>query len=73
MVELLRTNDIVLLSYVRALLGGENIRCIELDQHMAILDGSIPAIQQRIMVDDNDDQRARRLLTDAGLGHVLKR
>jgi hypothetical protein len=25
------------------------------------------------MVDDNDDRRARRLLTDAGLGHVLKR
>ena len=73
MIELLRTNDMVLLSYVRALLSAENIRCIELDQHMSILDGSISAIQQRIMVDDNDDRRARRLLTDAGLGHVLKR
>lgn len=73
MIELLRTNDMVLLSYIRSLLSAENIRCVELDKHMSILDGSIAAIQQRIMVDDNDDQRARRLLTDAGLGHVLKR
>jgi Putative prokaryotic signal transducing protein len=73
MIELLRTNDIVLMSYVRALLSAENIRCIELDQHMSMVEGSIPAIQQRIMVDDNDSERARRLLDDAGLGHVLKR
>ena len=73
MIELMRTNDIVLISYVRALLSAENIRCIELDQHMSVADGSIPAIQQRVMVDDADRERARRLLTDAGLGHVLKR
>lgn len=73
MIELLRSNDIVLISYVRALLSADNIRCFELDQHMSIVDGSIPAIQQRVMVDDKDDGRARRLLTDAGLGHVLKR
>ena len=73
MVELLRSNDLVLMSYVRALLAAESIRCTELDKHMNILEGSISAIQQRIMVDDKDEQRARSLLTDAGLGHVLRR
>jgi len=73
MVELLRSNDLVLISYVRSLLGSENIRLVELDKHMNVLEGSISAIQQRIMVDDKDEQRARRLLTDAGLGHVLRR
>lgn len=73
MVELLRSNDMVLMSYIRALLAGESIRYTELDKHMNILEGSISAIQQRIMVDDKDLERARRLLTDAGLGHALKR
>ena len=73
MVELLRTNDLVLVSYVRALLAAESIECTGLDEHMNILDGNISAIPRRLMVDDKDIERARRLLTDAGLGHVLKR
>jgi hypothetical protein len=73
MIELLRSNDLVLISYVRALLAAESIRCIGLDEHMNMLDGNIAAIPRRLMVDDEDEQRARRLLTDAGLGHVLKR
>jgi len=73
MVELLRTNDLVLASYVRALLSAEGIRAIGLDEHMNIMDGNIAAIPRRLMVDDKDEERARQLLTDAGLGHVLKR
>ena len=73
MVELLRSNDLVLISYVRALLAAESIRFTGLDEHMNMLDGNIAAIPRRLMVDDKDEQRARRLLTDAGLGHVLKR
>ena len=72
MVELLRTNELVLLSYIRALLSAEGIRFDEADQHMNILDGNIAAIPRRLMVDDRDLERARRLLTDAGLGHVLQ-
>jgi ethanolamine utilization protein EutP (predicted NTPase) len=73
MVELLRTNDLVLVSYVRALLTAENIAATGLDEHMNILDGNIAAIPRRLMVDDKDIERARRLLTDAGLGQHLKR
>jgi hypothetical protein len=73
MVELLRTNDLVLVSYVRALLAAENINAVGLDEHMNSVDGNISAIPRRLMVDDKDNERARRLLTDAGLGQHLKR
>lgn len=71
MIELLRTNDLVLLSYVRALLKGDDIAHDDFDAFMNILDGNISAIPRRIMVDDRDAARARQLLIDADLGHVL--
>jgi hypothetical protein len=70
MVELMRSNDPVLLSYVRALLQSEHIRYVGLDEHM--MEGSISAIPRRVMVDDGDLVKARRLLTDAGLGDALR-
>ncbi len=72
MVELMRSNDLVLLSYVRALLQSEHIRYVGLDEHMNIMDGNISAIPRRLMVDDADLLKARRLLSDAGLGDVLR-
>jgi hypothetical protein len=71
MVELMRSNDPVLLSYVRALLQSEHIRYVGLDEHMSMMEGSISAIPRRVMVDDGDLVKARRLLTDAGLGDAL--
>jgi hypothetical protein len=73
MVELLRSNDLVMLSYVRALLAGDGIEAVDLDEHMSTLDGNVAAIPRRVMVDDDDVERARRLLRDAGLGDALKR
>jgi hypothetical protein len=72
MVELMRTNDVVLISYVRALLTAEGIEMFELDLHASVLDGSVAAIQRRVMVDDDDIEAARRLLREAELGDVLK-
>jgi hypothetical protein len=71
MIELLRSNDVVLMSYVRALLEGENIPLIELDQHASVMDGSVAMVQRRLMVDDDDERQARRVLQEAGLGHAL--
>jgi hypothetical protein len=71
MVELLRTNDFALLSFVRALLQSEGIVYDDFDGFMNILDGNIGAIPRRIMVDDEDDARARQLLADAELSHLL--
>ena len=68
----MRSNDLVLLSYVRALLQSEHIRYVGLDEHMNIMDGNISAIPRRLMVDDADLLKARRLLSDSGLGDVLR-
>lgn len=73
MVELLRSNDLVFLSYVRALLQAENIEFTGLDEHASVMDGSAAMIQRRVMVDDRNAERARRLLKDAGFGENLSR
>ena len=70
--ELVRTNDLVLISAVGALLDGANIHHMVLDQNMSIVEGSLGLLQRRILVDDEDNHAARRLLTDAGLAHELR-
>ena len=70
--ELVRTNDIVLISAIGALLDGAEIHHVVLDQNMSIVEGSLGLLQRRILVNDEDNLAARRLLTDAGLGHELR-
>jgi hypothetical protein len=70
--EIVRTNDAVLITAIEALLKGADIRHLVLDQNMSVLDGSLNILPRRIVVDDENVQRARRLLTDAGLGHELR-
>ena len=70
--EIVRTNDAVLISAIDALLKGANIRHMVLDQNMSVLDGSLNMLPRRIVVDNEAVERARRLLTDAGLGHELR-
>ncbi len=69
MQELLRTNDIVLLSWCRALLADAGIDAIVLDGHTSLVEGSIGAIQRRLMVADEDVFPARNLLRQAGVPH----
>lgn len=69
--ELLRTNDVVLISAVEALLDGAGIGHIVLDQHMSVLEGSIGLLPRRLLVDDDALARARRLLSEAGLAAQL--
>ena len=70
--EIVRTNDAVLITAIEALLKGAGIRHMVLDQNMSVLDGSIGMLPRRIVVDDDQVARARRLLADAGLGHELR-
>lgn len=65
MKEVLRTNDAVLLSWSQAVLEEFGIPTVVLDTHMAILDGSIAAIQRRLMVADEDHGAATRQLAAA--------
>ena len=69
--EIVRTNDAVLITAIEALLKGAGIPHMVLDQNMSVLDGSIGMLPRRIVVENDHVARARRLLTDAGLGHEL--
>ncbi len=66
MKELLRTNDLVFLSWADAMLRAEGIDSFVLDGHTSVLEGSTWAIRRRMMVVDEDYDRARRMMIDAG-------
>ncbi len=70
--ELVRANDPVLVSAVTALLDQADIPHLVFDQNMSVLEGSVGILSRRIMVPDDKEQIARRLLQDAGLGHELR-
>ena len=70
--ELVRTNDVVLISAIEALFTSADIRHVVLDQNMSVMEGSIGMLPRRILVIENDVARARSLLEDAGLGKELR-
>ena len=70
--ELVRTNDVVLVSAIGALLDGANIHHLVLDQNMSVIEGSLGVLPRRILVTEDDNRAARQLLADAGLGHELR-
>jgi putative signal transducing protein len=71
MKELLRSNDAVLISFVSALLEEEDIDFMVADTNMSVLEGSIGALPRRVLVEEDQLSRARRILTEAGIGHAL--
>ena len=66
MVELLRTTDPVRISWITALLADARIGTVVLDTHTSIAEGSLGVLPRRMMVDDDDSARARRVLAEAG-------
>lgn len=72
MEELVRTNDPVLISFLESLMRDAGIVCMVADQTMSILDGSIGAIPRRVLVDSDQIEEARSIVTDAGLGAELR-
>jgi len=71
MEELLRTNDLVLISFVDALLREAGIDVWVADQNMSIIEGSLGVLQRRVMVPADRLEQARRLLREAGVGAEL--
>lgn len=71
MEELIRTNDLVLISFVEALLRDAGIDPWVADQNMSIIEGSLGILQRRVMVPSDRLAQARRLLIDAGIGDEL--
>jgi len=66
--ELLRSNDLVHLSWAQAILAAEAIPCLLLDDHVSGVEGSIGAIQRRLMVAAELFDRAEQVLARAGRG-----
>jgi hypothetical protein len=65
MKELLRTNNVVRLSWAQALLADAGIDSIVLDHHTSLVEGSIGAIPRRLMVAERDHRRAGALIAEA--------
>ncbi|HHN67794.1 MAG TPA: DUF2007 domain-containing protein [Thermopetrobacter sp.] len=61
---ILRTNDLVLLSYARHLLAEAGIESYVLDQHFAAVEGSIGAFPRRLAVAEEELAAARLALAE---------
>lgn len=72
MTEIMRTNNLALISFVEALLREAGVGYLVADAHMSTLDGSIGALPRRILVESDRLDEARRLLADADLGAELR-
>ena len=70
-VDILRTNDPVLLSFARSVLEDADIAAFVADQFTAGIEGSIGAFPRRLSVPADDVGRARTALANAGLAADL--
>lgn len=71
MIEVLRTNDIVLITLVESLLAERGINVFVADQFTSAVEGSLGILPRRVLVPPLDLDAARRVLSDAGLAHEL--
>jgi hypothetical protein len=63
--ELLRSNDLVHVSWVQAALAAAGIESVLLDAHISSVEGNIGAFPRRLMVRDDLLERARKVLAEA--------
>ena len=67
MIELIRSNDPVLVSFATSVLVDAGIEHSVADAHMSTIDGSIGAVSNRILVAPDQYDQARTLLAEAGV------
>lgn len=72
MEEIVRTNDVVLISFLESLLEDAGIGHFVADGNMSIMEGSLSLIPRRLLVPSDEADRARRLIRDAGLEKELR-
>lgn len=66
MIEILSTNDPVRLNFAQTVLRDAGIEAITLDaETSAVFGGSLPWVKRRLLVRDDDEAQARRLLKEA--------
>jgi hypothetical protein len=71
MAELIRTNDVALISVAEGVLQQAGIPCFVADRHSSVIDGSVNFVQMRVLVPDDREAEAREVLTEAELGEWL--
>ena len=71
MIEVVRTNDLVLISFVENVLTQGGVRFLVADNHMSAVEGSLGFLPRRVLVDSDERDRARQLLSEAGLSREL--
>ena len=62
MKELIRTNNIVLISWLEARLAEDGIEAVVFDQYASAIEGQVGPVQRRVMVLDEDFPRAQWIL-----------
>jgi hypothetical protein len=70
-IELLRTNDLVLISLIEAILFENGIVVFVADEHMSAMEGSLGFLPRRLLVDASEAVLARKVLAEAGLAGEL--
>ncbi len=65
MKELLRTNDVVLLSFLETRLREAGIDPVIFDTNASIVEGSLGVLPRRLMVIDEDAGRAAQVVEEA--------
>ncbi len=71
MKEVLRTNDLVLLTYAAHVLAEAGIESTVFDAHMSAVEGSIGAFPRRLMVQEEDIAKALRELGNVAITSSL--
>jgi Putative prokaryotic signal transducing protein len=64
-VEVVRSNDLVHLSWAQAMLAAAGIECLMADAYVSGVEGNIGAFPRRLLVAERDRRRAERLLAEA--------
>lgn len=73
MKELLRLNDMVLISYLEHRMREEGIETLMLDGHMSVMEGSLGVLPRRMMVGEDDYDRAQGILDEVRRDHGLNK
>jgi hypothetical protein len=73
MEEIVRTNNLVTISFIEALLKDAGIVAFIADQNMSVIEGSLGILPRRVLVPDDRADEARRILRDAGIGEELEK
>lgn len=67
MIELTRSDDAVFVSWLQVRLGELGIHTVILDAHTSsAYGGALSAVWCRVMIDEDDLERGRRVLAEAG-------